>query len=458
MHEIGINKSSVDHSHLSVSQNERFQHTYVVGQTGTGKSTFLKNSFLQDVHAGFGACYFDFHGEDASWLLDRIPSDRIKDVIYIDPNDASHSIGYNVLDGVSEADYPIFTDEIVSSLRHIHSASWGARMDDILTNAIRPLLDLPSENYGSMPGVVRMLNDTYYRNWVVKQCKEPTVHDFWLTEYAGWSKTDKAHNLNSSLNKIRRFQSAPTLRDILIQRSKVNFGRIISDGQIAILNINKWRMGSTNASTLAALILSRLIYEVTRRPGGEGIPVNPFHIYIDEFQSITTQSTAEALSGIRKYRAGFTLAHQFTHQLDPDVFKAIMGNVGTKVIFRVGGADAEQLHRGMDVTNPRDLAELSDFEFIAHYKYGRNVRTNRGSAERLQWEYHGHGEAIRALMRAKYARPRDEVEAQYQRWKQSRHFGGVTAPATVKRKATPEKKTSKIQQGMRSVSHILSGG
>ena len=170
-------------------------------------------------------------------------------------------MGYNPLDGIAPRHFASFTDEIVASLRHILERSWGARMDDILMNAIRPLFDLPGESKGTLLGAVRMLNDDAYRRFVVNQTTEDTVRDFWFSEYAAWSKTDKAHNVNSSLNKIRRFQSAPVLRHILgQQRSTVDFGQAIARQQLVILNFNKWKIGAVNANTLASLILSRIIY------------------------------------------------------------------------------------------------------------------------------------------------------------------------------------------------------
>ena len=186
-------------------QEQRYQHAWVLGQTGTGKSSWARQSFMQDVMGGRGACYFDFHGEDARWLLDHIPKDRIEDVVYFDPLDPNFALGYNPLDGVSEKHFASYTDEIVGALRHIFASSWGPRMDDILMNAIRPLFDLPPQSKGTLLGSVRMLNDPMFRRFVVDRCNEPTVKDFWLTEFAGWSKNDRAHNLNSSLNKIRRF-------------------------------------------------------------------------------------------------------------------------------------------------------------------------------------------------------------------------------------------------------------
>lgn len=367
---------------LAVSTEARFQHTHVIGQTGTGKSTFAKQSFLQDIIAGHGGCYFDFHGQDAAWLLDRVPPERIKDVIWFNPLMADGAIGYNVLDGVATEDYATFTDEIVATLRHIHHASWGARMDDILTNAIRPLFDLPPESKGTMLGVVRMLNDVHYRNFVVRQCPEQTVRDFWQREYAEWSKPDKAHNLNSSLNKIRRFQSSPVLRRILgQQKSRIDLRRAIADGQIIICDIDKWRMGAVNANTLASLIVSRLIYEATRRamPRRQDGDIDesaviPFSVVIDEFQTVTTLSAVEVFTGIRKFRVAFTVLHQYAAQLSPEMRHAINGNTGNRIAFRTGGEDAIHLQRVMDITKVSDFADLDDYHFIAQVKEGRNVQ------------------------------------------------------------------------------------
>lgn len=461
-HFIGTSKTSTQGHLLTVGQVERFQHTHVIGQTGTGKSHFMKQSFMQDVYAGFGGCFFDFHGEDARWFLDYIPPERINDVIYFNPLDPDFAVGYNVLYGIDPADYATFTDEIVASLRHINADAWGGRMDDILTMAVRPLFDLPGESRGTMLGVVRMLNDVFYRSWVVKQCPDHTVRDFWLSEYAGWSKNDKAHNLNSSLNKIRRFQSSPILQRCLgQQKSRINLAKAIEDGQIVIFDFNKWKMGEKNASTLASLLISRLIYEGTRRRSISGKLTIPFHIYIDEFQTVTSRSSVEALSGIRKYRVGFTLAHQYASQILDPVLDAIKGNVGTRIVFRVGGEDADRLQRSLDIANAKQLTELSDYNFIAQYKRGASVTTQRGITEPLKWEYYGYSRSIERRCRAKYGTPVAEVDAVHTRWMQSRHFGGNAPGATVKKKdENKQQKTAKgpkIHKGMTSLSHILSG-
>lgn len=451
---LGITRS--DERPLWLDQTARFQHTYVLGQTGTGKSSWARQSFLQDAYSGRGGCYFDFHGEDAHWLLDHIPAERAADVLYFNPLDPHHAVGYNPLDGIAPQHFATFTDEIVSSLRHIHEASWGARMDDILMNAIRPLFDLPGESKGTLLGAVRMLNDDAYRRFVVNQCTEQTVKDFWFNEYAAWSKNDKAHNLNSSLNKIRRFQSAPILRHILgQQKSRLDLRQAISRQQLVILDFNKWKMGAVNANTLASLILSRIIYEGTHRevPTQDGKPVDAlfpgFHVVIDEFQSVTSLAIVEALAGIRKSRISMTLCHQHTDQIAPEVLAAIKGNIGTKIIFRVGGDDSKRLHETVELPNPKELSNQSDYNFILQYKTGSSVATKRACSVMADYPRQGQAKRIIGYSQGNYARPVSEVEAQYERWLSSRHYGGV--PKLISKPTVKKKQAS----AMRSVGAIM---
>ena len=459
-HFLGVHRG-YDHP-LWLDQEARYQHTYVLGQTGTGKSSWARQSFMQDVIAGRGGCYFDFHGEDARWLLDHIPTARAEDVIYINPLDPTHAVGYNPLDGIAPKNFASFTDEIVASLRHIHERSWGPRMDDILMNAIRPLFDLSGESQGTLLGAVRMLNDDFYRRFVVRQCTEETVKDFWQNEFAAWSKNDRAHNVNSSLNKIRRFQSAPVLRHILgQQRSSVDFGKAIARQQLVILDFNKWKMGAVNANTLASLILSRLIYEATHRdiPTKDGQPVEKFfpgfHVVIDEFQSITSLAIVEALAGIRKSRVSFTLCHQHTAQIAPEVLAAIKGNIGTKVIFRVGGDDAKRLHETIEITNHRELANQADYDFVLQSKTGSTVSTRRARSVLAPYNTTNQAARIIGHTRGNFARPIEDVAAKYGRWISSRHYGGPGQTPATSRAERRNASQGKRSGQMRSIGAIM---
>lgn len=462
MHQIGLNKTT--NQPIYLDQTSRFQHLFAIGQTGTGKSTFLKQSFLRDVHAGFGACYFDFHGQDAAWLLNYIPRERLDDVVYINPLNPTRVPGYNPLYGIRPEQHTQMTDEIVGSLRHIFRDSWGPRMDDILMNAIRPLFDLPPQSQTTLLGSIRLLNDPVYRRWVLKHCRERRVLDFWNLEFGQWTKGSQTHDVNSSLNKIRRFQSSEVLRRVLGQpRSSINFGMAIERGQIVLIDCNKWKMGEKNASVLAALILARLIYEASNRPmpqingqAAENV-ITPFHIYIDEFHSITTTSTAEAFSGIRKFRVGITCCNQFTAQLQPEVLSAILGNVGTKVLFRVGSTDAKALHGAVELPEPKHLTELPDYHFVTYYKSGRSMVTTRGITSPLEVARHGYQPSLLRRMDNHFNRPVTEIDAAYERWSENRHYTLCEQPErgrgesnTVKGKA--RKRSS---SGMPSIGSIM---
>ena len=416
---------------LWLDQTTRYQSTAVFGQPGTGKSVWARQSFMQDVQAGRGACYFDFHGEDAKWLLDHIPPERADDVVYMNPLDPNFAVGFNPFYGIAPENYSTFTDEIVLSLKHIFRDSWGGRMDDILTNAIRPLFDLPPQSRGTLAGVVRMLNDAAYRRFVVNQCSERAVQDFWFDEYAAWSKNDKAHNLNSSLNKIRRFQSSPVLRNILSQqKSDLDLGRAIARQRLVILDFNKWKMGAVSANVLASLILSRIIYEATHReiPTKNGQVIDAlfpgFHVVIDEFQSVTSLAMVEALAGLRKNRVSFLLATQSLEALPPAIAVAVNANTGTKVVFRVGGDDAKRLHETLELTNQKTLSSQADYHFTAQYKDGVSVTTRRGQSHVIDYPSHGQAHRIIGYTQGNFARPISEVAAQYERWLDSRHYGG----------------------------------
>lgn len=433
---------------LLLEQRHRFGHTWVIGQTGTGKSSWARQSIMQDVMAGRGACYFDFHGEDAQWLLDHIPKHRIEDVVYFNPLDPNFALGYNPFDGVAPKHFASYTDEIVGALRHIFASSWGARMDDILMNTVRALFDLPPQSKSTLIGAVRMLNDPLYRSFVVNRCTEQTVKDFWFSEFAGWSKNDRAHNVNSSLNKIRRFQSSPIMRQTLGQpKSGLDIAAAIAKQRLVILNFNKWKIGAKNADILASLILSRIIYEATHRdvPTKDGKPVPElmpsFHVVVDEFQSVSSLAMVEALSGIRKSRVSFTLCHQHTDQISPAVLAAMKGNIGTKVVFRLGGDDAQKLHKAVEVINAKELATQLDRNFLLQFKTGHSVSTKRARSVLAPYEVQGHASKIINWTNHTYARPIDEVNDQYERWISNRDPASPTAKRslnTVKKKKDGE--------------------
>ena len=449
-----------DFSH-ALSQTNRYQHTWVLGQTGTGKSTWLRQCFMQDILAGRGGCYFDFHGTDAPWLLDRIPQDRIKDVIYFDPLDPNHVVGFNPLDGIAGNQHDLYAQELVAMLRNFFPReSWGGQMNDILTTTFHALLELPGEQRGTMVGAVEFLTNEQYRNFVLKHCREDAVVKFWKQEYKSWSPNRRKDALASSTNKLRTFQSSPYLRNILSQqKSGLDLRKAIAKQGIVILNINRFRLGAFHSDILSSLILSRLIYEGKTRPmpTQDGRVVDElcpgFHVFIDEFHYVGTLATADALPGIRSKKISFTVAHQHTDQLKPDVYRAIKGNAATKVVFRIGSDDAEKMQKVVETTNPKNLSSLPDHQYFLHYKLGRRVKTAVSSSPMINFTRYGKASSIVRYSNNMHATPIKKVAERYEHWITSPIYSSLPTrrlPATPRQK-TVKKKTNGMMRQIGSV-------
>lgn len=445
-----------------LSQTNRYQHAWVLGQTGTGKSTWLRQCFMQDILAGRGGCYFDFHGTDAPWFLDRIPPERIQDVFYFDPLDPNYAMGFNPLDGIAQNQHDLYAQELVGMLRNFFpKEGWGGQMNDILTTTHHALLDLPGEQRGTLPGAVEFLTNETYRSYVLNHSQEAAVVKFWKQEYKSWSPNRRKDALASSTNKLRTFQSSPALRNILSQqKSGLDLRTAIAKKNIVILNINRFRLGAFHSDILASLILSRLIYEAKTRPmpthDGEVIDelCPGFHVFIDEFHYLGTLATADALPGIRSKKMSFTVAHQHTGQLKPDVYQALKGNAGTKVVFRVGSDDAEKMQRVVETTNPKNLSSLPDHQYFLHYKNGRRVKTAVSSSPIIGFQKHGHASSVIRYSNSRHAKPIQEVDARYQNWITSPIYSSLPERRTTNGSAALKVK-KKSQGSMRSIGAVM---
>lgn len=409
---------------IALDDLDRFQHQYILGKTGKGKSYLLKNQFLQDVHAGHGALYMDFHGQDAPFLLNAIPARRIDDVLYIDLLDTNNSVAYNILDTKNITNHSIFVDGVVDALRNASiakwgEASWGAQLDDVLKNATLPLFELPEAHKPTMLSVLRMLIDPHYRAWVLKQTTNGAVLDFWNGQFRGWSKSEQAHNLNSSINKIRCFQASEPIRNIVGQpHSRIDFFDVIERKKIVIFNLHKFAIGSDNASMLGSLFLAGIFHAALLRDT-KGVDYNDpstflpfFHAYIDEFHSVTSHAAAELFTAARKSFFSLTVAHQYCDQISPRMLSAIKGNVATTICFGIGGDDAEKMYTHMELQEPKPLVDLADRHYIVNSKYG----THTGYTTRMLHQQCHHANEIRTQSKAKYTRPTGEVSPKIDAW------------------------------------------
>ncbi len=329
---------------IGLYQADRLQHVYVLGKTGTGKSTLIEALAMQDIAAGRGMILIDPHGDLAERLAARVPEDQQHRLIYIDVANAPGGYGYNPLRNVAAAYIPRVVSGLLETFRHhFGEKSWGSRMEHILRNVLYALLE-----YGgaSLPDILKMLSEKEFRARVTAKVTNRQVRYFFDVEFSKlWGRT-LFDAIAPIQNKVGAFLTDPVMMQTLVtHREDVSFRRAMDQGQIVIVNLARGLIGSDTAhflgsmftQTIALAALSRLDTPETKR--------RPAFLYLDEFEHLLTGGTATMLSEVRKAALGVILANQYLHQLDEDVQAAVLGNVGTMIAFRTGPEDAKLLTR-----------------------------------------------------------------------------------------------------------------
>ena len=339
---------------------DRGKHIYVIGKTGMGKSTMLENMAIQDIQNGEGIAFIDPHGSTAEKLLDFIPHERIKDVVYFAPFDTDYPIGFNVMEDVGYDKRHLVVSGLMGALKRIWVDAWSARMEYILQNTLLALLEYPDS---TLLDVNRMLTNKTFRAAVIAKITDPIVKGFWVEEFAAFTDTYTREATPAIQNKIGQFTANPLIRNIVGQgKSSFDLREIMDKKKIFIVNLSKGRMGETNASLLGSMLVVKIYLAAMSRadePAARLAALPRFYFYVDEFQSMMNEAFADILSESRKYKLALTLANQYIEQMEEEVRDAVFGNVGTLIVFRVGPFDAEVLETVFDPTfTPEDLVGL----------------------------------------------------------------------------------------------------
>ena len=350
---------------FGIKRKDRRQHVYLLGKSGTGKSALMFNMIIQNIMNGDGVCLVDPHGENVEAVLSAIPPNRMKDVIYFNPADVDHHIGFNVLELIDPQYKHLVASGLMGIFTKIWANAWSARMEYILNNAILALLDTPNT---TMLGIPRMLVDKDYRQKIISNLKDPVIKAFWVHEYEEWQDKFRNEAIAPIQNKVGQFLSTSIIRNVVGQaKSTIDIFKIMNEGKIFLVNVSKGRIGEDNSALLGGMIITKIqlaAMERVRIPEDER---KDFYLYVDEFQNFVTDSFASILSEARKYRLNLTVAHQYTAQLVSDkssaVRDAVFGNVGTMIVFRVGADDAEFLESEFDPEfTPQDLVNLPNYK------------------------------------------------------------------------------------------------
>lgn len=326
---------------FGIKRADRRAHMYILGKTGTGKSTLLETLMLDDIKKGLGFTLIDPHGDLVERIRSRVPKKRAADVIDFDVPDPAQPYGFNPMANVAEDKRPLAASGLVQVFKHLWADSWGPRLEYILRNCLLSLLDFPNS---TLSDVLRLLTDFAFRNKVILSIRNEQIRDFWRKEYNAYPERLKAEAISPIQNKVGAFLSNPLLQRILTRPEKIlNLRRIMDEGKILLVNLAKGAIGEDMSDMLGSLLISRFDLAALSRANIDEEDRRDYTLYLDEFHNFTTQSLTFMLSELRKYRLALVLSNQYLTQLTPFIRDAILGNVGTIIVFRIGAVDAEFL-------------------------------------------------------------------------------------------------------------------
>jgi hypothetical protein len=404
-----------------VTDEDRGRHIYMVGQTGTGKSTLLGNMIMKDLERGKGLALLDPHGDLAETALSHIPANRAEDVVYFDPSDLSKPLGLNMLDwNHSRPEEKTF---IVNEMQSIFNKlftqeTMGPMFEQYMRNALLLLMEDMDNEPATLTEVPRVFTDPEYRKRKLARIGNPVVIDFWEKEAVKAGGEASLANMTPYItSKFNNFISNDYMRPIIGQpKSALKFREAMDAGKIILINLSKGRIGDINANLLGMIITGKILMAALSRTDIPEPKRREFNLYIDEFQNFTTDSISTIFSEARKYKLSLTVAHQFIGQLTDQVRDSVFGNVGSQISFRVGPQDAEFLVKQFGPTfDANDLQNIDNLNAYAKLlirgetgkPFNMKIGTEswqKGSTEKV--------EQLKSAAREKYGKPRQEVEAE----------------------------------------------
>ncbi len=342
---------------------DRRRHVYVIGKTGTGKSTLLANMAINDLKHNEGMCVIDPHGDLVETLLDFIPKHRINDVVYFDPADTERTVQINLFEGENVVHRELIASGIISVFKKLYGYSWGPRLEYILRNCLLTLLKSPE---AKLSDILDLLTNEKFREKVVNKLDDPILKNFWVNEYNKMHDRQRQEQIASILNKVGQFVSSPLVRNVVnTTQSSFSIEELMSQGKILLINLSQGRLGEDNATLLGAMMITKIQLAAMGRVNVSEDKRPDFYLYVDEFQNFATDAFIKILSEARKYHLNLTLANQYIDQIPEEVRNAIFGNCGNIISFVMGAGDASyfQAEYGGLYTQD-DLVNLDKYQII----------------------------------------------------------------------------------------------
>ena len=414
---LGYNEFRGTKKPIRLSTNDRRRHSYIIGQTGTGKSVLLENLAYQDMMDGKGFAFIDPHGDSVETLLSKVPKERVEDVIYFNPGDMSNPIGLNMFEFESEDQKDFLVQESISMLYSLydpgHTGIVGPRLEHIFRNSALLLMADPAG--GTFIDIPKLLIDADFMKSKLKYVKDQSVLDFWTKEFPASQRSNEAGEVISwVVSKFGPFISNDSMRNVIGQtKGGFNLRDIMDNKKILLVNLSKGRMGELNSKLMGMIFVMRFQAAAMGRaniPESERVD---FSLYVDEFQNFATDSFESILSEARKYRLNLILGNQFMTQLTDKIREAIIGNVGTVISGRIGVTDAElMVKRFQPVFEAEDLIKMPNYQGIT------SVMINNVPSAPFSMNFVAPmgqpnpqlTDALKRLSAAKYGKPRAQVE------------------------------------------------
>lgn len=372
---IGENIFRGETTPIYMKREDRFRHFYVIGQTGTGKSSILQTMIRQDFRNNDGLCVIDPHGSLVESILPYIPKDRVDDVIVFDPSDLERPMGLNLLEAESEEEMDMVAlDAMNLMIKLFNEETFGPRIQDYFRNGCLTLMSDPAG--GCLTDMVRLFTDNTFQKSKIQHVKNPVVKAFWSKQMAATGQREQQEMVPYFAAKFGQFSTNGMMRNIIGQtKSAFDFSKVMDEGKILLMNLSKGMTGEMNSKLLGLIIVSKIQVAALRRQKKltSGQAPRDFFLYIDEFQNYVTDSIESILSEARKYRLGLTIAHQYIGQIDTSGQKggglnlkdAVFGNVGTMMCYKIGAQDSEYMAKEMaPVFSDQDLINIDAFKSV----------------------------------------------------------------------------------------------
>ncbi|HEY4473716.1 MAG TPA: type IV secretory system conjugative DNA transfer family protein [Candidatus Paceibacterota bacterium] len=415
---IGRNRYANTDTDIYFTPEDRLRHFYTIGQTGTGKTSFLKNMIIQDIQNGEGLCFIDPHGVDILEILSCIPKERYDDVIYFDPAYTARPMGLNMLE--FDPRYPeqktFVVDEMFKIFKKLYGdvpEAFGPIFEQYFRNATLLVLEDP-ESGSTLLDISRVLSDDDFRALKLSRCRNPVVKHFWEDIAENVRGEGDLRNIVPYItSKFDIFIANEIMRPIVGQQhSAFNFKDVMDKKKILLVNLSKGRLGDLNANLLGLVLVGKILMSALARTDYLYQNPPPFYLYMDEFQNVTTDTIATILSEARKYRLSLTMAHQFIKQLEEKIKNAVFGNVGSMAVFRVGAEDAEFLKTQFEPTfGVSDMLHIENrHAYVKLLADGKPVQPF--SIETIQFSPGDSAniEILKQLSYQRYGRARDAVD------------------------------------------------